>query len=246
MKKRKYTCIIATVLILTIMPGCIILKRDYYSKPVNRKSFNGYLLRGSGWHDWKYGYALDDVHQFQDSHILAAVRINNFYSTHILWGLMIPLIPALGYREGYNSKKHNSTMFANATNKKIAYNYNESVTVSIAIFSKNNNEFQFNPCDIRLSGAKFQNEKPYSYSYSFMKDIKIPVKCVNDNNKIKSIKISERFIDILFIDLQFNKLFFPQDNTIVIFPQIKHNYKLIKIPNFKFKKEGGFMWGGAL
>ncbi|MBU0730197.1 MAG: hypothetical protein KKE17_12820 [Proteobacteria bacterium] len=66
------------LLILTFsLSGCGVLISDHFSQSTGPEPGTGFILRGSGWTDGKYGYVLPDVNQIETDELIIAVQINN-------------------------------------------------------------------------------------------------------------------------------------------------------------------------
>jgi len=218
--------IISICLLCFTLAGCGIVKRDYYLMPDNDKKPNGFLLRGSGWTDWKYGYAVNDVNQIENDDFIIAVKVNNFNSSYWTMGIwIVAVIPVLGLlKEGYNPKKEE---------------YKE-LEVTVALFSKRDDRISLDPCKMALN-TKRGPCYPSRFKYQFLEK-NASCNCEKTDPVKRGIAIKERFYDVLTVNAYYNTALYPENDVSVDLPDIRCGKKSMKIPLFKFKKGSGTIY----
>lgn len=232
MHNKVFYCKMIFTLIIFLNLNCGFVKRDYYSKPVNNAAANGHLLRGSGWTDWKYGYAVNNVNQYENSDFIIDVQIDNFYTSYWAMGPFIfTVIPTFGLIKEYNQNDEEY--------RKI------HTRVVISIFLKNKKKYNLNICEIALLS---DNEKNYPerFHISYLEQINEICECKN-RDIVKEFQIAENnAYDIIMIILDFKTVFTPDQKGKIIFPVIKNGKLKIIIPEFQFEPGSGFIWGLVL
>lgn len=207
------------------MSGCGAIWSDQFSESIGLEAENGYLLRGSGWADWKYGYVLNDVNQIETVELIAAVQINNHRQT--FWGIgpILPVLPTLGLiTEGYDGKISDKE---------------KGLKVTIALYGKTDKDLVFDPCKIILT-KDHKTIHPIRFNTTFQESEHC-YSCSAVSNSKDSV-VPGRANDIFFIELFYLEETYPEDNISVSFPAIDKQGISIQLDPFKFKKGRGTFW----
>ncbi len=217
--------IISICLLCFTFSSCGYITRDYYLIPDNDKIPNGYLLRGSD----SIEKPVNDVNQIETEDLIVAVKINNHYESVWAVGLIFPVIPVFGVPKfGYQHDKEES----------------KELKITVALFSKRNDDIRLNPCKISLK-CKAGQYLPVRYDYSFLKN-KATCNCDKNEKKRQMTEWSVGFHDVLTINAYLNIVLYPENNVSVSLPDIYCGNKLIKPLSFNFKKGSGTVWGAVL
>ncbi len=218
--------VIPICLLSFILTSCGYITRNYYLIPDNDKKPNGYLLRGSD----SIEKPVNDVNQIETEDSIVAVKINNHYESVWAVGIWIfSVIPVFGLPKfGYQHDKEES----------------KELKITVALFSKRNDDIRLNPCRIVLK-CKDGQHRPVRYDYSFLKS-KAICNCGKNEEEKQMTERSEGFHDVLTINAYFNVVLYPKNNVSVGLPDIYCGNKLIKTPSFNFKRASGTVWGAVL
>jgi hypothetical protein len=225
MLEKSITSLIILACCLT--SGCGMVVSDHFSRSVGPVASNGYLLRGSGWTDGKYGYVLDDVGQVETADFIAAVQVENYYRSFLAVGFIVPVVPTFGLlREGYDGK---------------TFDEEAGVKVRAALFSKKSS-LNFNPCGIILRSDN-KLLKPTRFTAVF-ESAPSTYSC-SGKAEAEVVSVPALAKSLFEIELFYPQAVYPAADTQIQLPPINVEGKTIPGPQLYFDK-GRKTWGNTI
>ncbi len=201
-------------MLVVLLQGCSFVKTDHYYTPLENSTKDGFLLRGGGLEDPKYGYSLDNVYQTKRDGVILAVQVKQFDWT--LW--MIGPIPTFGsVKESSSTKKENGS---------------NGIKITIGIFAEKMEKLSIDFCKIESIFDNSIEVLPTKVGFSYLEQEKI-FECNSLQDNIVFAKAHNKQ-DIATIDL-FIKLQDTNPTSIKIkLPVIIYDGREIKIQNIEF------------